>query len=157
MPTQEQELFHKLTNLTLNLQKEVAELKEDTIVNASHIQLMKASSKDNLNDLNSSVNSLNNATNELVSGIEEELNKTSGNNYAEFLKTLLKEDFKALQNEMIEQTKRELLNAKTHAKTKNSNPILSFIQKISPVLSIISFTLLIIICVKFKIFGMLFQ
>lgn len=150
-------LLERITNLTLNLQKEVAELKEDTLVNASHIQIIKSSHSDNLNNLNSSVSGIVSSTNEFVEELEQELNKKSGNNYTEFLKSLLKEDFNALQKEMLEEGKREILNAKSSAKKGGENIFFSFLKDISPFLSLSSFILLIVICVKFNLFGMLLR
>lgn len=152
-------LLERITNLTLNLQKEVAELKEDTLVNASHIQIIKSSHSDNLNNLNSSVSGIVSSTNEFVEELEQELNKKSGNNYTEFLKSLLVEDFNALQKEMLEEGKREILNAKSSAKKSGGgeNIFFSFLKDISPFLSLFSFILLIIICIKFNLFGMLLK
>lgn len=152
-------LLERITNLTLNLQKEVAELKEDTLVNASHIQIIKSSHSDNLNNLNSSVSGIVSSTNEFVEELEQELNKKSGNNYTEFLKSLLAEDFNALQKEMLEEGKREILNAKSSAKKSGGgeNIFFSFLKDISPFLSLFSFILLIIICIKFNLFGMLLK
>lgn len=120
-------LLERITNLTLNLQKEVAELKEDTLVNASHIQIIKSSHSDNLNNLNSSVSGIVSSTNEFVEELEQELNKKSGNNYTEFLKSLLAEDFNALQKEMLEEGKREILNAKSSAKKVEAEKIYFFL------------------------------
>ncbi|MBX7491222.1 hypothetical protein [Helicobacter turcicus] len=157
MDSTNKDFFDKITDLALKLQKEVAELKEDTLVNASHIALLKNSNKEHIEDLNTNLSELNNATSEFVSGVEKEFNKKSGDNYTEFLKSLLKEDFLALQKEMIEDSKREILNAKGGAKAKQKeNILLSFLGFLSPILSLISFSLLMLICVKFKIFGMLF-
>lgn len=157
--TEIDKLLERITNLTLNLQKEVAELKEDTLVNASHIQIIKSSHSDNLNNLNSSVSGIVSSTNEFVEELEQELNKKSGNNYTEFLKSLLAEDFNALQKEMLEEGKREILNAKSSAKKSGGgeNIFFSFLKDISPFLSLFSFILLIIICVKFNLFGMLLK
>ena len=148
-------LLNNLTTLTMDLQKEVAELKEDTLLNATHIALVKNSHKDKISTLNDSLIDINKNTSELANSVDEEFSKTGLDNYTEFLKSLLKQDFKALQNEAIEQTKRELLGTKAKATKSNENAVFSFLKTLSPVLSIISFTL--IICVKFKIFGMLFQ
>lgn len=149
-------LLERITNLALNLQKEVAELKEDTLVNASHIQIIKNAHSDNLNNLNSNVGNIVSSTSEFVIGLEKELSKNSGNNYTEFLKSLLKEDFNALQKEMLEEGKREILNAKP-SPNKSGNIFFSFLKGISPFLSLFSFILLIIICVKFNLFGMLLK
>lgn len=146
----------KLTNLTLSLQKEVAELKEDTTVNAMHIACLKQSSKENLDNLNDSVQSINSTTHEAVSSLAEEFGKNGTNNYADFLKQLLESDFKNLQFEMIENAKRELLSAKTTEKKKEKNPFLAFLQFITPFLGLITFLLLMLICLKFKLFGKLF-
>lgn len=147
----------KSINLTLALQKEVGELKEDSLVNASHILLLKNSSRDRIKELNSNMNELSDVTNELVDGLEEEFKQNQTDNYTNFLKSLLEEDFKALQNEAIEQAKRELLNTKPSGVKKQENIIFSFFKMISPMLSIVSFILLLIICIKFKLFGVLFQ
>ncbi len=157
--TEIDKLLERITNLTLNLQKEVAELKEDTLVNASHIQIIKSSHSDNLNNLNSSVSGIVSSTNEFVEELEQELNKKSGNNYTEFLKSLLAEDFNALQKEMLEEGKREILNAKSSAKKSGGgeNIFFSFLKDISPFLSLFSFILLIIICIKFNLFGILLK
>ena len=157
--TEIDKLLERITNLTLNLQKEVAELKEDTLVNASHIQIIKSSHSDNLNNLNSSVSGIVSSTNEFVEELEQELNKKSGNNYTEFLKSLLAEDFNALQKEMLEEGKREILNAKSSAKKSGGgeNIFFSFLNDISSFLSLFSFILLIIICIKFNLFGILLK
>ena len=157
--TEIDKLLERITNLTLNLQKEVAELKEDTLVNASHIQIIKSSHSDNLNNLNNSVSGIVSSTNEFVEELEQELNKKSGNNYTEFLKSLLAEDFNALQKEMLEEGKREILNAKSSAKKSGGgeNIFFSFLKDISPFLSLFSFILLVIICIKFNLFGMLLK
>lgn len=120
-------LLERITNLALNLQKEVAELKEDTLVNASHIQIIKNAHSDNLNNLNSNVGNIVSSTSEFVIGLEKELSKNSGNNYTEFLKSLLKEDFNALQKEMLEEGKREILNAKSSAKKAEVEKIYFFL------------------------------
>lgn len=151
------DFYNKTANLIVALQKEVGELKEDTLVNASHIHLLKNSSKDRIKELNSNMNELNEVTNELVDGLEQELKENKTDNYTKFLKSLLEEDFKALQNEAIEEVKRELLNTKAQKNKKQENIIISFCKMISPVLSIVSFILLITICVKFKLFGIFFQ
>lgn len=152
-------LLERITNLTLNLQKEVAELKEDTLVNASHIQIIKSSHSDNLNNLNNSVSGIVSSTSEFVDELSEELNKKSGDNYTEFLKSLLADDFNALQKEMLEDGKREILNAKSNTKKSGGggNIFFSFIKDMSPFISLVSFILLMIICFKFNIFGMLLK
>lgn len=69
-------------------------------------------------------------------------------NYASFLKSLLESDFKALQSEMLEESKREILNAKTSNNTKGS---FSF-GIIFNILSLVSFVLIVFISVKYKLF-----
>ena len=69
------------------------------------------------------------------------------------------EDFNALQKEMLEDGKREILNAKSSAKKSGGgeNIFFSFLKDISPFLSLFSFILLVIICIKFNLFGMLLK
>ena len=60
-------LLERITNLTLNLQKEVAELKEDTLVNASHIILLGKE----IRVIRKSLQDFNRATYDFTDGLEK--------------------------------------------------------------------------------------
>lgn len=141
-------LNEKLTDLILGLQKEVAELKEDTLVNAQHIKSIKTKNETNIGVVNDKLKEHIDCTSNLVEILEKEEETNKNNDYTTFLKTLLESDFKSLQNEAIEQTKREILNAKKiPAKSAGFNFGVVF-----NVISIISFVLVVAICLKYKLF-----
>lgn len=143
-----EKLNTQLTNLTLSLQKEVAELKEDTLVNAQHIKSLKQKSQRNISVVNDKLKEHIDLTGDLVEELEKEEQANENNDYMIFLKTLLESDFKALQNEAIEQTKREILNVKkSPAKNTGFNFGIVF-----NAISVISFVLIIAICFKYKLF-----
>ena len=60
-------LLERITNLALNLQKEVAELKEDTLVNASHIILLGKE----IRVIRKSLQDFNRATYDFTDGLEK--------------------------------------------------------------------------------------
>lgn len=146
------ELNKRLSHLVFTLQKEVKELKEDTLINAQHLSMLKRLSNKSINTLNDEVKSHLTETENFVSSLEKENEKNGTNNYASFIKTLLSEDFSKKQNELLEELKREF-NTKGKEKKKQST---SLLPKISFILSLISFSLLMLICVKFKLFSVLF-
>ncbi|EFR47522.1 hypothetical protein HW260_03140 [Helicobacter cinaedi] len=119
-----EKLNSDLTKLTLDLQKEVKELKEDTLVNG-HID----------NTANMSF---------ALAEISEE---QESSNYEKFLKTLLESDFKALQQEMIEETKRELLTKKVSKNQQGGFKI----GMIFNLFGLLSFLLTLWICAKYKL------
>lgn len=142
-------LNEKLVNLIFHMQKEVAELKEDTLVNAQHIKIIKNKNEKNISVVNDKLKEHINLTSNFVEELEKEEEVNNNNNdYTTFLKTLLESDFKALQNEAIEQTKREILNVKkSPAKDTGFNFGIVF-----NAISVISFVLIIAICFKYKLF-----
>lgn len=146
------DLNEKLSNLVFTLQKEVAELKEDTIINAQHLYMLKRLSSKSINTLNDELKSTVESTGEFVSSLEKENEKNGTNNYQALIKELLTQDFSKKQNELLEELKREL-NTKGKEKKSTSS---SSLTKISFILSLISFSLLMLIVVKFKLFSVLF-
>lgn len=146
------DLNEKLSNLVFTLQKEVAELKEDTIINAQHLYMLKRLSSKSINTLNDELKSTVESTGEFVSSLEKENEKNGTNNYQALIKELLTQDFSKKQNELLEELKREL-NTKGKEKKSTSS---SSLTKISFILSFISFSLLMLIVVKFKLFSVLF-
>lgn len=146
------DLNEKLSNLVFTLQKEVAELKEDTIINAQHLYMLKRLSSKSINTLNDELKSTVESTGEFVSSLEKENEKNGTSNYQALIKELLTQDFSKKQNELLEELKREL-NTKGKEKKSTSS---SSLTKISFILSLISFSLLMLIVVKFKLFSVLF-
>ena len=143
-----EKLNEQLTELTLALQKEVKELKEDTLVNAQHIKVLKQKNIKNLGVVNDKLKEHIDATADLAEVLGQMSEEKENNNYASFLKSLLESDFKALQSDMLEESKREILNAKTSNHTKGS---FSF-GIIFNILSLVSFVLIDFISVKYKLF-----
>lgn len=143
-----EKLNEQLTELTLALQKEVKELKEDTLVNAQHIKVLKQKNINNLGIVNDRLKEHIDVTADLAEDLGQMSEEKENNNYAIFLKSLLESDFKALQNEMLEESKREILNAKTSSNTKGS---FSF-GIIFNILSLVSFVLIVFISVKYRLF-----
>lgn len=143
-----EKLNEQLTELTLALQKEVKELKEDTLVNAQHIKVLKQKNINNLGIVNDRLKEHIDVTADLAEDLGQMSEEKENNNYASFLKSLLESDFKALQNEMLEESKREILNAKTSSNTKGS---FSF-GIIFNILSLVSFVLIVFISVKYRLF-----
>lgn len=143
-----EKLNEQLTELTLALQREVKELKEDTLVNAQHIKVLKQKNIKNLGVVNDKLKEHIDATADLAEDLGQMSEEKENNNYASFLKSLLESDFKALQSEMLEESKREILNAKTSNNTKGS---FSF-GIIFNILSLVSFVLIVFILVKYKLF-----
>lgn len=146
------DLNEKLSNLVFTLQKEVAELKEDTIINAQHLYMLKKLSSKSINTLNDELKSTVESTGEFVSSLEKENEKNGTSNYQALIKELLTQDFSKKQNDLLEELKREL-NTKGKEKKSTSS---SSLTKISFILSLISFSLLMLIIVKFKLFSVLF-
>lgn len=140
-----EKLNQDLVTLTLSLQNEVRELKEDTIVNAQHLNALKQKSMTGLNVVNSRLGEHINNVSEMTEVVVDIAQEKEENNYATFLKNLLESDFKALQYEMLEEAKREMLNVKAPQTSKNKFGI------VFNVLSIVSFVLIAVICVKYKL------
>ncbi|EAL3926896.1 hypothetical protein A0044_07110 [Campylobacter upsaliensis] len=145
------ELNERLSNLVFTLQKEVKNLKEDTLINAQHLSMFKKMSAKSINNLNKEVETHLQATGDFIGNLESENEKNNADNYSSFIKTLLSEDFAKKQNEMIEELKR-----KFHQKPQKTKSTNSFLTKVSFTLSLVSFSLLMIICMKFQIFSQLF-
>ncbi|RDU61492.1 hypothetical protein [Helicobacter sp. MIT 14-3879] len=145
-----EKLNEQLVNLTLSLQNEVKELKEDTLVNAQHINVLKQKNLKNLNIVNAKLKEHIDNTDDLAQNLANTAIQKENNDYTYFLKSLLESDFKALQNEMLENTKREILNHQSSNSyhTKNSLNLTTLCN----VLSIISFIAIIVITVKYRLF-----
>lgn len=144
-------LNNQLSNLVFTLQKEVKNLKEDTIVNAQHLNMLKRLSAKSINSLNDEVRTHLQSTGEFVAELEKDSEANETNNYASLIKTLLNEDFAKKQNEIIEELKRQF--SQKPQKVKNTS---SWLSKVSFVLSLVSFSILVLICIKFKLFSQLF-
>lgn len=135
-----------LTDLILKLQNEVKDLKEDTICNAQHLQSLKEKNNDiNHKILNNSNNQIKSTIN-FVKDLQQENENNSSNNYADFIKELITNDFKALQNEIVESVKRE--ESRNSKKVKAQTPMSAAIALI---LSIVCFVVLLVIIIKFKL------
>ena len=143
----EKALLDKIADLTLALQKEVKELKEDTCVNAYHIKEIKEKHEKNLRTLNSDISKTATSLGDFSEHIETTINENGANNYTEFLKSLLQNDFKSMQNEAIEELKRTMGSKRSDKQKKNSIP---FIYKLGSFLGIFSTASLIYIIVKFQ-------
>lgn len=144
-----EKLNESLANLTLELQNEVKELKEDTLVNAQHIHALKEKHIKSLGVVNDSLKAHIDNTGEMAGELAEAHREKEENDYTSFLKELLSSDFKALQTDMIEETKRELISVKKPPKKSKGggNPF----NTIANLLSFISFAFLVIICIKYKL------
>ncbi|TNB59114.1 hypothetical protein FDR72_08815 [Campylobacter helveticus] len=144
-------LNEELSKLVFTLQKEVKNLKEDTLVNAQHLYMFKKLNTKSINTLNDEMDTHLKATTEFVENLGIENEKNNADNYSAFINTLLTEDFAKKQNEVIEELKREF-----NAKPKITKNKYSFLVKFSFALSLASFSLLMLICVKFRLFSQLF-
>lgn len=139
---------NQITEMILDLKNEINIVRDDTLFNASYIKKIK-------DEYASKINVINNALKEQINdniNIYEELNENNGSqNYAEFLKKLLESDFKNLQNQMIEDSKREILNLKQNKKikTKNNNFNIGIIFNI---LGLFGFIFSLLIILKYKLF-----
>jgi hypothetical protein len=136
----------KLTNLILELQTEVKNLKEDTICNAQHLQMLKEKNNDINHKIISAQNNQLKSTMSFVNDLQKENEANGTNNYADFIKGLIINDFKAMQNEIVESIKRE--QGGSDKKVKAQTPMSSAIALI---LSVICFVFLLIISIKFKL------
>ncbi|TNB60688.1 hypothetical protein [Campylobacter helveticus] len=121
-------LNEELSKLVFTLQKEVKNLKEDTLVNAQHLYMFKKLNTKSINTLNDEMDTHLKATTEFVENLGIENEKNNADNYSAFINTLLTEDFAKKQNEVIEELKREF-NAKPKI-TKNKSS-LNLLFKIS--------------------------
>lgn len=92
-----EKLNQDLVTLTLSLQNEVKELKEDTIVNAQHLNALKQKSMNGLNVVNSRLGEHINNVSEMTEVVVDIAQEKEENDYATFSKNLLESDFKALQ------------------------------------------------------------
>ncbi|BAM12549.1 hypothetical protein HCN_1339 [Helicobacter cinaedi PAGU611] len=142
-----EKLNSDLTKLTLDLQKEVKELKEDTLVNAQHIKILKTKNTNNLNTMNENLKRHIDNTANMSFALAEISEEQESSNYEKFLKTLLESDFKALQQEMIEETKRELLTKKVSKNQQGGFKI----GMIFNLFGLLSFLLTLWICAKYKL------
>lgn len=76
----------KLTNLILELQTEVKNLKEDTICNAQHLQMLKEKNNDINHKIISAQNNQLKSTMSFVNDLQKENEANGTNNYADFIK-----------------------------------------------------------------------
>lgn len=142
------ELNERMTNLVIALQEQVKELKEDTLLNAQHIKVLKDKHQKETEKINDTLKDHIDNTSQLVEQASEMSEQNETNNYTDFLKTLLESDFKAEQTKIIENTKRELLGAKS---SKKNNDIFATIAPITNLLGLVAFVLVFIICYKYKL------
>lgn len=113
-----EKLGDALTKLTLDLQKEVKELKEDTLVNAAHIKTLKTKHTKSINVINNKLKEHVDNAGQMSESLAEINEEQEGSNYENFLKSLLESDFKALQQEMLKEAKREILAKKPIVKAQ---------------------------------------
>ncbi|EAH8338452.1 hypothetical protein EU792_09190, partial [Campylobacter upsaliensis] len=69
------ELNERLSNLVFTLQKEVKNLKEDTLINAQHLSMFKKMSAKSINNLNKEVETHLQATGDFIGNLESENEK----------------------------------------------------------------------------------
>ena len=142
-----EKLGNALTKLTLDLQKEVKELKEDTLVNAAHIKTLKTKHTKSINIVNNKLKEHVDNAEQMSESLAEISEEQEGNNYEKFLKSLLESDFKALQQKMLEEAKREILAKKPITKAQRRFNI----GIIFNTFGVAGFLLVLWICVKYKL------
>lgn len=142
-----EKLGDALTKLTLDLQKEVKELKEDTLVNAVHIKTLKTKHTKSINVVNNKLKEHVDESEQMCNQLAEISEEQEGSNYENFLKSLLESDFKALQQEMLEEAKREILAKKPITKAQRRFNI----GVIFNAFGVVGFLLVLWICVKYKL------
>ncbi|ELW8065334.1 hypothetical protein QLJ34_001778, partial [Campylobacter coli] len=139
------ELNEKLVDMVLLVQEQTKEAKEDIVWISQHLLSLRNKFKEVSNSMNNEIKNTNNSLEQASSLLADDFEKNSEKNYSSFLKQLLVDDFNHKQNLIIERLKNEFKqDKKTNNKTLNS-----LLNKISFVISITSFTLLIVICFKF--------
>ncbi|ECK2550139.1 hypothetical protein FQW77_08670 [Campylobacter jejuni] len=146
---QYQELNEKLSRLVLMLQKEVKELKEDTLINAYAIKDLQSNSSEDIKMVTNVVEGHLDNTSEIIQEIVEKNEENSEENYTKFLKTLLIEDFTKKQKELLERSNQNTIITNS----KNSD---SFVSYLSFFVSLFSLGFLLFICFKFNLFSQLF-
>lgn len=145
------QIVEKMGKLILALQEEVKNLKEDTCVNALVLKEMKENHSQAIKLSNKNTQQLKNEVLNFSGGLEEAINEKGLDNYSEFLKSLLKNDFNAKLNEELELLKREI--AKNDKGKKSSSEIeIPFIFKAGAILGILSGVFCIFLIVKFNLF-----
>ncbi|OCS21961.1 hypothetical protein CFVI97532_07110 [Campylobacter fetus subsp. venerealis cfvi97/532] len=146
-----EELNQKLIDYITKLQTENKELIEDTSLNAMHIKQLRDKFERVYNGLNDELRQTNKNCDEFSQGLEVKFNENSNNNYANFIKELVKNDFTAMQNNIVEDFKREF-GGKAPAK-QGSN----LVSIIALILSGVSFVFLMLLNFKFDLFSQILK
>ncbi|CAD7289526.1 hypothetical protein LMG7974_01603 [Campylobacter majalis] len=144
-----EELNDKLANLVLMLQRQNRDLLEDTNLNAMHIKQLRERFEKAYNGLNGEIRKTNENCDEFSQGLEVKFNENGNNNYSNFIKELIKNDFTAIQNNIIEELRRELGSGNAVKTSPKSSNLTS---NIALILSIVSFIFLMILNFKFNLF-----
>lgn len=139
----------KAIDLNLTLQKKVSDLNEDTFLNAKHINLLKTGNVEYMDKNNTILKEQLKSNIALVEGLEEDTEKKSANNYTKFIKSLLESDFKAIQNELVEDVRRQF--TKNKGKPIQQKQSGSKINIIFNIMSLVSFVFLVYICFKYNL------
>lgn len=142
------EATNKTMDLSLALQKKISDLQEDSFINAQHIQVIKNTHQSHIEKTQSILKKHIVDTDNFVVELAEEDAKKGVDNYANFIKELLASDFKALQNETLEEIKRQFI--KNKGKKLESNKGSKF-NIIFNAMSLISFIFLVYLCFKYKL------
>lgn len=143
------EALNKVIDLNLTLQKKVADLQDDTLLNAKHINLLKTSNVEYMDKNTTVIKEQLKSNIALVEGLEEDTEKKSANNYTKFIKSLLESDFKAIQNELVEDVRRQF--TKNKGKTIQQKQGNSKINIVFNIMSLVSFVFLVYICFKYNL------
>lgn len=146
------ELNEKLVDMVLLVQEQTKEAKEDIMWISQHLLNLRNKFKEVSNSMNNELKNTNISLEQASFVLAEDFEKNSEKNYSSFLKQLLVDDFNHKQNLIIERLKNEF---KQDKKTSNKG-LSSLFNKISFIMSIISLTLLMVICLKFNIFTQIF-
>lgn len=146
-----EELNQKLIDYITKLQTQNKELIEDTSLNAMHIKQLRDKFERAYNGLNDELRQTNKNCDEFSQGLEVKFNENGNNNYANFIKELVKNDFTAMRNNIVEDFKREF-GGKTPAK-QGSN----LVSIIALILSGISFVFLMLLNFKFDLFSQILR
>lgn len=141
----------KTMDLSLALQKKVSDLQEDSFLNAQHIQVIKNTHQMHIDKTQSVLKKHIADTDNFIVEFAEEDTKKGVDNYTNFIKSLLTSDFKALQNETLEEVRRQFTKNKGKKPSESkSNKGFSF-NIIFNIMSLVSFIFLIYLCMKYKL------
>lgn len=142
---------NKTMDLSLALQKKVSDLQEDSFLNAQHINAIKSTHQMHIDKTQTILKKHITDTDNFIVELAEEDTKKGVDNYTNFIKGLLTSDFKALQNETLEEVKRQFTKNKGKKPSESKgNKGFSF-NIIFNLMSLASFIFLIYLCMKYKL------